>query len=100
MKVIEYMRYRDKEIEEMTEALLRCDICRCNGCKQYAKDTVYCDICDNCYCDCTEVTHVRTWNLSGMNMCASCFPKTCHFHGCEGYVSCRYCRNVICEDCL
>lgn len=66
------------KMTELEEELEKHDIFQCSSCKNYNKNIGKCDMCDTLSCSCTEITHVKTWNLSGMYMCHKCILLYCH----------------------
>jgi len=67
------------ENQRFKQILEKYDIYPCSRCKEYTRDPNHCDMCEEYSCGCFKITRVKTWNLSGMEMCDKCLPLYCHF---------------------
>ncbi len=77
-RVIAHMQYRDKEIEEMREALESNDVIKCNFCHKWKSYDWTCEFCDQQSCtDCRCVKKYQSWNLSGCHACDECEKIYC-----------------------
>jgi len=99
--VIEHIQYRDTELTELRDALEQSNMVKCTGCQTWRRSLGcnHCQICDGWYC-CREVCNVRTWNISGMDMCSQCIKETCHNCGSTGFIGCRCHKFILCKECL
>ncbi len=99
--IIKHLKYRDDEMKKMLEELEEIGVIKCMTCNSFTINNYSsCDCCDLKTC-CQDIIHVRTWNLSGCNMCPNCFPVHCHFCSYKTDLPfCEKCRTVYCHSCI
>ena len=110
--IVKHNGYRDNEIAQLNEKIRQLEqnlqnsiatlrelgFVKCSVCQTDVHNYDSCEMCEAKKCEtCTDIVHINSWNLSGMNMCFICRNTHCN-HCLQQSVmeTSRYCAD--CQD--